>query len=407
LKDTGDNDEDNTGTRTITPAHRRPPTQLTQLSQTDSTIEDSLETTAPIVTPARPNPRSYARSVPASASRSRESSDSQSRAVPASASRPRESSDSQSRARSVPAFASRPRENSESQLPPRQRLRFQGTAPRQPPRTRLPLTGNATNGPWKIVWDIPAEAQEIHLNVLVNAAKDDLLWSEEFTPVQEQRIQIRQEGEPVLDGSEIVPALAGLSDQSRTRLNPKTVEIYGPGLQSMNIDSILPIQDILKQEGNGAFTVKQTKFDMTFIAMPSVGKRPSIRNSAGVHFTSPTLWHNAIQYRYVKLLHFYWIILQIYNLKDTCRREIQCHLWSYVSRHHNRFFIQMISKTTSVYFTLLSKGKATHCSSTRNISNMCSSMKFPVIAPDWYYMALYDDIAIVMLKMMTSPVVMS
>jgi hypothetical protein len=34
------------------------------------------------------------------------------------------------------------------------------------------------------------------------------------------------------------------------------------------------------------------------------------------------------------------------------------------------------------------------------------SNKQCVIAPDWYYMVLYDDIAVVMWKMMTSPVVL-
>jgi hypothetical protein len=65
----------------------------------------------------------------------------------------------------------------------------------------------------------------------------------------------------------------------------------------MNIDYVTPIQNILKQETNSLFTVQQTKFDLTFIVMPSVGKVPSVKNSAGVSFSSPALWKNAIQYR--------------------------------------------------------------------------------------------------------------
>jgi hypothetical protein len=33
-------------------------------------------------------------------------------------------------------------------------------------------------------------------------------------------------------------------------------------------------------------------------------------------------------------------------------------------------------------------------------------MKWPLIAPDWYFMVVYDDTAIVMKKMLTSAVVM-
>ena len=143
------------------------------------------------------------------------------------------------------------------------------------------------------------DAREDHLKVLVNAARNNELWSEEFIPVQEETIEIQHQDIPDIDEDEVVPVLAGLTDQSRTKLNPRTVLIYGAGLQSMNVDSITPIQDILKQQGNGEFTIQQTKFHLTFVAMPSVGKKPSIKNSAGIPFTSAALWHNTIQYRYV------------------------------------------------------------------------------------------------------------
>jgi hypothetical protein len=32
-------------------------------------------------------------------------------------------------------------------------------------------------------------------------------------------------------------------------------------------------------------------------------------------------------------------------------------------------------------------------------------MKWPLVSPDWYFMVLYDDIAVVMKKMLTNPIV--
>jgi hypothetical protein len=113
------------------------------------------------------------------------------------------------------------------------------------------LQGQAVSGPWKLIWDVPAEASDGNLNQLLNAARNNEMWSDDFTAVQEQRIEIQQPDLPYTDETEVVPVLAGLTDHSRTRLNPKTIQIYGAGLQSMNIDSITTIQDILTQKGNG------------------------------------------------------------------------------------------------------------------------------------------------------------
>jgi hypothetical protein len=137
-------------------------------------------------------------------------------------------------------------------------LRFERHVPRnEAPRTPSPIVGEATKGCWKLIWNIPQEANEVYLNKLVEAARNDDLWSDDFVPVQEQRIQVMQQQLPSATDTEDNPVLAGLSDQSRTRLNPKIVEIYGLGLQSMNIDYITPIQSIIKQENNMQFTVKQ------------------------------------------------------------------------------------------------------------------------------------------------------
>jgi hypothetical protein len=160
--------------------------------------------------------------------------------------------------------------------------------------TRSNGANDIISGPWSVIWEIPAEAEERHLNSLIEAAQNDEWWSDDFIAVDEDRIEVQQQQPGIADATEIVPVLAGLTDQSRTRLNPKTVEIYGAGLQSMDIDYITPIQSILKQENNTLFTLKKGKFDLTFILMPSVGKAPSFRNSAGTHYSSPACW-NSIQ----------------------------------------------------------------------------------------------------------------
>jgi hypothetical protein len=116
----------------------------------------------------------------------------------------------------------------------------------------------------------PEEARDTTFSALINTAQDDDKWPEEFIAAREQAIVIPQERQ-LFEGEEaIVPVLAGLTDQSRMRLKPKTVRIYGAGLESINIDCFTPIQDFLHLEGNGDVTVKQSKFDLTFIVMPCV-----------------------------------------------------------------------------------------------------------------------------------------
>jgi hypothetical protein len=176
------------------------------------------------------------------------------------------------------------------------------------------LKGEAVSGPWKLVWEVPAEASEGNLNQLFNAARNDELWSEDFIPVQGQTIDIQHEEVPFANEEEIVPVLAGLTDQSRTRLNPRTVQIYGGGLQSMNVDYVTPIQEILKFKNNADFTMKSTKFDLTFIVMPSVGKLPSVRNSAGISFTTaaPLEQCHSVQ------IHAKWAKIGIHG--DLCEK---------------------------------------------------------------------------------------
>ena len=287
-------------------ARTRPPPA--QLKDPGENVEDTVVAAPSIVTPARASARSNERSsnIPASASRRRDNEESKSTPIAQLKDVGENVEHTVDAAPSIvmPACPTAPSNNRSNKIPasspPRQRARFRTPSPTHgPARTRLPLSGQASSGPWRIVWDIPVDAREDHLKVLVNAARNNELWSEEFIPVQEETIEIQHQDIPDIDEDEVVPVLAGLTDQSRTKLNPRTVLIYGAGLQSMNVDSITPIQDILKQQGNGEFTIQQTKFHLTFVAMPSVGKKPSIKNSAGIPFTSAALWHNTIQYRYV------------------------------------------------------------------------------------------------------------
>ena len=243
------------------PVPRTPARRPAQLKDSDDSLDNAG---VPVVTPARPTARATEQSRPT-------------RAAP------------------------HPRDPTNS--PPRQRPRVASQFSRNASRhTRLPLSGQASSGGWKLVWDIPPDANDPNLTALIEAARTADLWPDDFIAAVEQTIEVRQQQPLFANTTETVPVLAGLTDQSKTRLNPKTVAIYGEGLQSMNIDNITSIYDILKLENNAQFTVKQTKFNLTFIVMPSVGKVPSVKNSAGISFTSPALWHHAIQYRYAVII---------------------------------------------------------------------------------------------------------
>ena len=158
------------------PVPRTPARRPAQLKDSDDSLDNAG---VPVVTPARPTARATEQSRPT-------------RAAP------------------------HPRDPTNS--PPRQRPRVASQFSRNASRhTRLPLSGQASSGGWKLVWDIPPDANDPNLNALIEAARTADLWPDDFIAVVEQNIEVRQQQPLFANTTETVPVLAGLTDQFNRR----------------------------------------------------------------------------------------------------------------------------------------------------------------------------------------------